>query len=118
MGLTEALSIGSLVLPFFGGSKGTESTSSGDGLMSEIFGGALGDVGQNIILSKLTDQGTSSQRVSKYMPDIEGLLETAAMKAAGGGEKIAAVDPAMNKRLIDGLLTEMLTNPIYSQRVG
>ena len=119
----KAIAIGSILPMFTGGGKETTDeygrvrTTGDDGLMSKIFG-AGGGMFENLLMSKFTEGGKASSRVKGYMPDIEGLLETAAMKAAGGGEKIAAVDPAMNKRLIDGLLTEMLTNPIYSQRVG
>ena len=123
MGLTEALAIGSLVLPFFGGGDtGKQSAAPGgigekDGLMADIFGVSEGMFG-NLLMSKFQEGGKASSRVGGYMPDIEGLLESHAMKGAGGIDKLHAVNPKDNDRAMEMLLTKMLTSPVYSERIG
>ena len=121
----KAIGIG-LITPMFGGGgdgatswgkagMGTSSASSGsDGLMSAIFG-IGGDLFANMIMG---DKGKASSRVSGYLPDIEGLLETHAMKGAGSVDKLHAVNPKDNDRAMEMLLTKMLTSPVYSERIG
>ena len=98
-----------------GGYMGT--SSGGDGLMSAIFG-ASGEMFGDLLMGKYEAGGKASARVSGYLPDIEGLMETHAMKAAGGIDKLHAVNPKDNDRAMEMLLTKMLTSPVYSERIG
>ena len=121
----KAIAIGSILPMFTGGGDGATSwgkagmgtSTSDDGLMSKIFG-LGGGMFENLLMSKFTEGGKASSRVKGYMPDIEGLLETAAMKGAGSIDKLHAVDPATNDRAMEMLLTKMLTSPVYSERIG
>ena len=114
----KAIGIG-LISPMLGGGDGKQSGapggtgSEGDGLMSAIFG-IGGDIFGNMIMG---DKGKASSRVSGYLPDIEGLLETHAMKGAGSIDKLHAVNPKDNDRAMEVLLTKMLTSPVYSERI-
>ena len=118
----KAITLGA-ILPMFGSgddkqsgaSEGTGSES--DGLMSKIFG-IGGDMFSDLMVGKLTDKGKASSRVSGYMPNIEGLMETHAMKGAGDVDKLHAVNPKDNDRAMEILLTKMLTSPVYSERIG
>ena len=96
-----------------GGYMGTSS----DGLMSAIFG-VGGDMFSNMLMSKFQEGGKASARVSGYLPNIEGLMETHAMKGAGSVDKLYAVNPKDNDRAMEMLLTKMLTSPVYSERMG
>ena len=103
--------------PLFGlGSKDGDKDGSDDGLMSKIFGAGEGMFG-NLLMSKFQEGGKASSRVKGYMPDIEGLLETAAMKGAGSVDKLHAVNPKDNDRAMEMLLTKMITSPVYSERI-
>ena len=118
----KAIGIG-LISPIFGGGDGKQSGapggtgSEGDGLMSSIWG-IGGDMFGNLLMGKYKEGGKASSRVSGYMPDIEGLMETHAMKGAGGVDKLHAVNPKDNDRAMEMLLTKMLTSPVYSERIG
>ena len=118
----KAIGIG-LISPIFGGGDGKQSGapggtgSEGDGLMSAIFG-VGGDMFSNLLMGKYTDGTKASSRVKGYLPDIEGLMETHAMKGAGDVNKLHAVDPATNDKAMEILLTKMLTSPLYSERIG
>ena len=118
----KAIAIGSILPMFTGGGKETTDeygrvrTTDDDGLMSKIFG-AGGGMFENLLMSKFTEGGKASSRVKGYMPDIEGLLETAAMKGAGSVDKLHAVNPKDNDRAMEMLLTKMITSPVYSERI-
>ena len=119
----KAIGIGLLTPMFGGGGDGKQSGAPGgtgsesDGLMSKIFG-IGGDMFSDLMVGKLTDKGKASSRVSGYMPNIEGLMETHAMKGAGDVDKLHAVNPKDNDRAMEILLTKMLTSPVYSERIG
>ena len=119
----KAIGIGLLAPMFGGGGDGKQSgapggiDSKGDGLMSDIFG-IGGGMFEGFLMSKFQEGGKASARVSGYMPDIEGLMEAHAMKAAGGINKLHAVNPKDNDRAMEMLLTKMLTSPVYSERMG
>ena len=117
----KAIAIGSILPMFTGGGDGKQSAAPGgigsdDGLMSKIFGAGEG-VFENLLMSKFQEGGKASSRVKGYMPDIEGLLETAAMKGAGSVNKLHAVNPKDNDRAMEMLLTKMITSPVYSERI-
>ena len=126
----KAVTLGA-ILPMFGGggSGGTGAppgekggggymgTSSGDGLMSSIFGVGE-DMFGDLLMGKFTAGTKASSRVSGYIPNIEGLMETHAMKGAGSIDKLHAVNPKDNDRAMEMLLTKMLTSPVYSERIG
>ena len=118
----KAITLGA-ILPMFGSGDGKQSGASegtgseSDGLMSKIFG-IGGDMFSDLMVGKLTDKGKASSRVSGYMPNIEGLMETHAMKGAGDVDKLHAVNPKDNDRAMEILLTKMLTSPVYSERIG
>ena len=117
----KAIAIGSILPMFTGGGDGKQSaapggTGSDDGLMSKIFGVSEGMFG-NLLMSKFQEGGKASSQVKGYMPDIEGLLETAAMKGAGNIDKLHAVNPKDNDRAMEMLLTKMITSPVYSERI-
>ena len=121
-----SLAISALLPMFTGGGDGATSwgkagmgtSTSDEGLMSKIFG-AGGDMFSDLIMSKFTDRGKASSRISGYMPDMGGAyLDTDAMKMAGGVDKLHAVNPKDNDRAMEMLLTKMITSPVYSERIG
>ena len=118
----KAITLGA-ILPMFSSGDGKQSSAPGgtgsesDGLMSKIFG-IGGDMFSDLMVGKLTDKGKASSRVSGYMPNIEGLMETHAMKGAGNVDELHAVNPKDNDRAMEMLLTKMITSPVYSERIG
>ena len=121
-GLKEAFAIGSLVLPFFGGKSKDRLTdeatgkfsTSGDGLMSKLFGVGEGMFG-NLLMGKFEAGEKASSRALGYTPDLPGALDVSAVTAAGDIDKLATVDPATNDRLFEVLLTKMATSPVYRE---
>ena len=100
------------------GGGGYMGTSSGDGLMSSIWG-IGGDMFSNLLMGKFTEGGKASARVSSYMPDMGGAyLDTGFPGGAGSADKLHAVNPKDNDRAMEILLTKMLTSPVYSERIG
>lgn len=127
LGWGEALALATL-LPILGGGKETEAASwamagKGDsttngGLMSNIFTAGEALIGGDFLLGKFQRGEKASARAASYIPNLEGFLETQAAKGAGRGGDISAVDPKVNDRFMEALLTKYLTSPVYSERIG
>ena len=123
----KAIAISTIVPMFTGGGKQSAApggtgemgtSSSGDGLMSAIFG-AGGDMFSNMLMGQFIDKGKASSQIKGYMPDFGGTyLDTGFPGGAGSPDKLHAVNPKDNNRAMEILLTKMLTSPVYSERIG
>ena len=100
----EALTVGTF-LPIGGKSGGDTGTDVG--LMEKIKGLQVG----RGIIDSLIQSETSD--VLKYKPDFTGSLETSSPSSAGGIDKLVAVDPASNDKIMEYLLTKMISSPVY-----
>ena len=108
LGIKEALGLALTVGTFLPiGGKSDGDTGTDVGLMEKIKGL---NVGRGIIDSLIASETSD---VLKYKPDFTGSLETSSPSSAGNIDKLVAVDPASNDKIMEYLLTKMISSPVY-----